>query len=131
MSLLDALKVPSFDVFDFDLEDQAEGEIPLMKQVAPSAQEIRPVLPQDAPGHTTAETTSFVPQSTLNQDAAETTSLPLSSKGAAGSSGSQAGKKSILDDVDSDPEVRSLDEALRSRPSSASMKSKGIDDEVK
>ncbi|KAF5808341.1 hypothetical protein HanXRQr2_Chr04g0144251 [Helianthus annuus] len=40
MSLLDGLKVPSFDVFDFDLEDQGEGEIPLMKQVAPSAQEI-------------------------------------------------------------------------------------------
>ncbi|KAJ0818046.1 hypothetical protein HanPI659440_Chr00c04g0712461 [Helianthus annuus] len=37
MSLLDALKVPSFDVFDFDLEDQGEGEVPLMKQVAPSA----------------------------------------------------------------------------------------------
>ncbi|KAM0045496.1 hypothetical protein Hdeb2414_s0009g00304511 [Helianthus debilis subsp. tardiflorus] len=43
MSLLDALKVPSFDVFDFDLEDQGEGEVPLMKQVASSAQEIRPV----------------------------------------------------------------------------------------
>ncbi|KAJ0876846.1 hypothetical protein HanPSC8_Chr11g0493081 [Helianthus annuus] len=131
MSLLDALKVPSFDVFDFDLEDQGEGEVPLMKQVAPSAQEIQPVLPQDAPEHTAAEITSFPPQGALDQNAAETTSFPLSSKGVAGSSGSQAGKKSILDDVDSDPEVRCLDEALRHRPSSASLKSKGIDHEVK
>ncbi|KAJ0704296.1 hypothetical protein HanPI659440_Chr14g0561131 [Helianthus annuus] len=131
MSLLDALKVPSFDVLDFDLEDQVEGEVPLMKQVAPSAQEIRPVLPQDAPGHSAAEITSSFPQGALNQDAAETTSLPLSSRGAVGSSGSQAGKKSVLDDVDSDPEIRSLDEALHLRPSSASLKSKGTDDEVK
>ncbi|KAJ0452961.1 hypothetical protein HanHA300_Chr15g0584971 [Helianthus annuus] len=125
MSLLDALKVPIFDIFDFDLEDQGEGEVPLKKQVAPSAQEIRPVLPQDAPEHTAAEITSSPPQGALDQSAAETTSFPLSSKGAAGSSVSQAGKKSILDDVDSDPEVRSLDEALRHRPSSASLKSKG------
>ncbi|MFS7903594.1 hypothetical protein Hanom_Chr01g00025921 [Helianthus anomalus] len=83
MSLLDALKVPSFDVFDFDLEDQGEGEVPLMKQ-------------------TTAEIASSIPQG-----AAET-SLPLSSKGTAGSSGSQAGKKSILDDMDSDPEQQAL-----------------------
>ncbi|MFS7935259.1 hypothetical protein Hanom_Chr05g00401361 [Helianthus anomalus] len=84
MSLLDALKVPSFDVFDFDLEDQGEVEVPLMKQVAPSAQEIRP-----------------------------------------------AGKKSIVEDVDSDSEVRSLDEAFQYRPSSASLKNKGVDHEVK
>ncbi|MFS8016614.1 hypothetical protein Hanom_Chr15g01370651 [Helianthus anomalus] len=38
MSLSDALKVPNFHVLDFDLDDQGEGEIPLMKQVAPSAQ---------------------------------------------------------------------------------------------
>ncbi|KAJ0725994.1 hypothetical protein HanPI659440_Chr12g0465241 [Helianthus annuus] len=131
MSLLDALKVPSFDIFDFDLEDQGEGEVPLMKQVAPSAQEIRPVISQDVPEQTAAEATSSIPQGALDQVAAETTSFPLSSKGAAGSSSSQAGKKSILDDVDSDPEVRSLDEALRYRPSSASLKNKGVDHEVK
>ncbi|KAM0045869.1 hypothetical protein Hdeb2414_s0009g00309051 [Helianthus debilis subsp. tardiflorus] len=34
-------------------------------------------------------------------------------------------------DVDSDPEVRSLDEALRYRPSSASLRDKGNDHEVK
>ncbi|MFS7944819.1 hypothetical protein Hanom_Chr06g00516721 [Helianthus anomalus] len=35
------------------------------------------------------------------------------------------GKKSILDDVDSDPEVRSLDDALQYRPSVISLKRKG------
>ncbi|KAJ0803065.1 hypothetical protein HanPI659440_Chr03g0135831 [Helianthus annuus] len=63
MSLWDAVKVPNFNVLDFDLDEQAEGE---------------------------------------------------------------AGKKSILDDVDSDPEVRSLDEALQYPPSSASLKSEGV-----
>ncbi|KAJ0576139.1 hypothetical protein HanIR_Chr05g0220821 [Helianthus annuus] len=56
-------------------------------------------------------------------------SIPTPTKGAAGSSGSQAGKKSILDDVNSDPEVRSLDEALQYRPS-ISLKSKGVVHEV-
>ncbi|KAL9992256.1 hypothetical protein Hdeb2414_s1196g00991131 [Helianthus debilis subsp. tardiflorus] len=55
-----------------------------------------------------------------------TSSVPTPTKGVAGSSGSQAGKKSILDDVESDPEVRSLDEALQYRPSSFSLKSKGV-----
>ncbi|MFS7992289.1 hypothetical protein Hanom_Chr12g01080561 [Helianthus anomalus] len=109
MSLRGALKVPSFDVFDFDLEDQGEDEVPLMKQVAPSAQEIRPVVPQNMSEHVAIEATS---------------SILTPSKGAAGSSGSQAGKKSILDDIDSDPEVRSLDEALQYRPS-VSLKCKG------
>ncbi|MFS7980467.1 hypothetical protein Hanom_Chr10g00939801 [Helianthus anomalus] len=114
MSLRDALKVPSFDVFYFDLEDQGEDEMPLMKQVAPSAQEIRPV----------------VPQNTSEQVAIEATpSIPTPTKGAAGSSGSQAGKKSILDEVDNDPEVRSLDEALQYQPS-VSLKSKGVVHEV-
>ncbi|MFS8034104.1 hypothetical protein Hanom_Chr17g01577281 [Helianthus anomalus] len=127
MSLLDALKVPSFDVFDFDFEDRGEGEVPLMKQVAPSAQEIRPVVPQDAPRQDAAETASSIPQGTHDQNTAETvSSLQTSSKGVIGSSGSQAGKKSILDDVDSDPEVRSLDEALQYCPSSASLKGKGV-----
>ncbi|KAJ0577798.1 hypothetical protein HanIR_Chr05g0240091 [Helianthus annuus] len=115
MSLRDALKVPSFDVLDFDLDDQGEGEVPLMKQVAPSAQEIRPAIPQNTSEQAATEATS---------------SIPTPTKGAAGSSGSQAGKKSILDDVDSDPEVRSLDEALQYRPSSASLKSKGVMHEV-
>ncbi|KAJ0743696.1 hypothetical protein HanPI659440_Chr10g0378931 [Helianthus annuus] len=115
----------------FDLEDQGEGEVPLMKQVASSAQEIRPVPSQDAPGHFVAEATSSFPQGALNQDVAETTSIPLSSKDHAGSSSSQAGKKSILDDVDSDPEIRNLDEALNLQPPSASLQSKGSDGEVK
>ncbi|KAJ0467581.1 hypothetical protein HanIR_Chr14g0686891 [Helianthus annuus] len=115
MSLRDALKVPNFDVLDFDLEDQGEDEVPLMKQVASSAQETRPVIPQNTSEPTAAEATS---------------SIPMPTKGAAGSSGSNAGKKSILDDVDSDPEVRSLDEALQYHPSSASLKSKGVMYEV-
>ncbi|KAJ0667655.1 hypothetical protein HanPI659440_Chr17g0680191 [Helianthus annuus] len=112
MSLLDALKVPSFDVFDFDFEEQGEEDVPLMKQVALSAQEIRPVIPRDVPEQAAVETTSSNPQGAHDQAAVETTSVPTSSKGAVGSSGSQAGKVSILDDVDSDPEVRSLEEAL-------------------
>ncbi|MFS8033377.1 hypothetical protein Hanom_Chr17g01568861 [Helianthus anomalus] len=115
MSLRDALKVPSFDVFDFDLEDQGKNEIPLMKQVASLAQEIRHVVPQNTSEQAATGTTSSVP-------------TPV--KDMVGSSGSQAGKKSILDDVDSDPEIRSLDDALEYRPSSASLKSKGILHEV-
>ncbi|KAJ0433523.1 hypothetical protein HanRHA438_Chr17g0813271 [Helianthus annuus] len=115
MSLRDALKVPNFDVFDFDLEDQGEDEVPLMKQVGPSAQEIRPVVPQNTSEQAAAETTSSVP-------------TPI--KYTAGSSGSQAGKKSILDDVDSDPEIRNLYDALEYHPSSGSLKSKGIMHEV-
>ncbi|KAF5757014.1 hypothetical protein HanRHA438_Chr17g0831551 [Helianthus annuus] len=115
MSLRDAMKVPSFDVLDFDFDDQGEGEVPLIKQVAYAAQEIRPLVAQDAAEPSTAETTSSVLTPT---------------KDAAGSSGSQAGKKSILDDVDDDPEIRSLDEALQYRPSSVSLKSKGVMSDV-
>ncbi|MFS7921505.1 hypothetical protein Hanom_Chr03g00237551 [Helianthus anomalus] len=115
MSLRDALKVPSFAVFDFDVEDQGEDEFPLMKQVAPSSQEIRPVVSQDISIQAAVEATSSVP-------------TPI--KDTAGSSGSQAGKKSILDDVDSDPEIRSLDDALEYRPSSGPLKSKGIMHEI-
>ncbi|KAJ0818584.1 hypothetical protein HanPI659440_Chr00c01g0704161 [Helianthus annuus] len=111
MSLRDALKVPSFDVLDFDFDDQGEGEVPLIKQVAYVAQEIRPLVTQDTSEPSAAEATS---------------SILTPTKGTAGSSGSQAGKKSILDDVDSDPEVCSLDEALQYRPSSASLKSKSV-----
>ncbi|MFS7937587.1 hypothetical protein Hanom_Chr05g00429411 [Helianthus anomalus] len=110
MSLRDALKVPSFDVFDFDLENQDEDEVPLMKQVASSAQEIRPLAAQDAAEPSAADGASYIPTPT---------------KETAGSSGSQAGKRSILDDVDDDPEIRKLDEALQYRPSSASLTSKG------
>ncbi|MFS8024934.1 hypothetical protein Hanom_Chr16g01469091 [Helianthus anomalus] len=101
MSLRDALKVPNFDVFDFDLENQ----------VASSAQEIRPLAAPDA-----AEPSG----------AGWTSSVPTPTKEAAGSSGSQAGKKSILDEVDVDPEIRKLDEALQYHPSSASLTSKGV-----
>ncbi|KAJ0713973.1 hypothetical protein HanPI659440_Chr13g0484441 [Helianthus annuus] len=115
MSLRDALKVPSFNVMDFDFDDQGEGEVPLMKQVAYAAQEIRPLTTQDTSESSAAE---------------ETSSIPTPTKGAVGSSGSQAGKKSILDYVDSDPEVRNIDEALQYHPSSASLKSKGVMPEV-
>ncbi|KAJ0691570.1 hypothetical protein HanPI659440_Chr15g0576511 [Helianthus annuus] len=99
MSLRDALKVPNFDVFDFDLEDQGEDEVPLMKQVASSAQEIRPLAAPDA-----AE-----PSGTGGAS-----SIPAPIKETTGSPGSKPGKRSILDDVDNDPEIRKLDEALQS-----------------
>ncbi|KAF5774995.1 hypothetical protein HanRHA438_Chr13g0617361 [Helianthus annuus] len=157
MSLRDALMVPSFDILDFDLDDQGEGEVPLMKQVAYAAQEIRPLVTQDAAEPSNAEATSSVPTPTKDavgssgtqigkksilddvdsdpEDAAEpsnaeaTSSVPTPTKDAAGSSGTQTGKKSILDDVDSDPEVHSIDEALQ-YPPSVSLKSKGVMPEV-
>ncbi|KAM0064665.1 hypothetical protein Hdeb2414_s0003g00105751 [Helianthus debilis subsp. tardiflorus] len=71
-------------------DHQGEGEVPLMKRVAPSAQEIRPVVPQDAAKQTATETTSSVPQGTHDRTAMDTTSsLPTSSKRVVGSSGSQ------------------------------------------
>ncbi|MFS7960654.1 hypothetical protein Hanom_Chr08g00705601 [Helianthus anomalus] len=109
-----ALKVPNFNVLDFDFDEQAEGEFPFMKQVASAAQKIRPLAGQGTSEPSAADATS---------------SVPKPSKGAAGSSGSQA-KKSILDYVDSDPKVRSLDEALRYHPSTDSFKSKGISSDV-
>ncbi|KAL9997410.1 hypothetical protein Hdeb2414_s0022g00614931 [Helianthus debilis subsp. tardiflorus] len=81
-----------------------------MKQVASSAQEIRPLVAQDAAEPSTAVGAS---------------SVPVSTKEVSSSSGSQAGKRSILDDVDDDPEIRKLDEAFQYRPSSFSLKSKG------
>ncbi|MFS7934438.1 hypothetical protein Hanom_Chr05g00391561 [Helianthus anomalus] len=94
MSLKDAMRIPNFNVLDFDFDEQAEGKVSFMHQVASAAQEIRPLT------------------------------------GAAGSSGSQVGKESILDRVDDDSEVRSLDDALKYRPSSGSLKSKGIASDV-
>ncbi|KAJ0471753.1 hypothetical protein HanRHA438_Chr15g0688281 [Helianthus annuus] len=131
MSLLDALKVPSMDVFDFDFEEQAEGEVPLMKQVAASAHPIRTPADPNAATSSAAEATSSVPKNSSEQAATKTVSLvPVSSKGADGSSGSQAGRKSILDDVDDDPEIRKLDEALLYRPSSLKSKSVGADTDL-
>ncbi|MFS7984887.1 hypothetical protein Hanom_Chr11g00991971 [Helianthus anomalus] len=115
MSLRDALKVPNFNVIDFDLDELAEGEVPFMKQVAYAAQEIRPLVTQDATEPSAAEATS---------------SVPTPGKDGAGSSGSQVGEKSILDDVDDDPEIRSLDEGLQYRPSSVSLKCKGVMSDV-
>ncbi|MFS7929642.1 hypothetical protein Hanom_Chr04g00334981 [Helianthus anomalus] len=106
MSLLDALKVPSMDVFDFDFEEQGEEDVPLMKQVVSSAQAIRPPTDPNVTEPSAAETTSSIPQSVSEQAAIEAASfIPVSSKDVGGSSGSQVGKKSILDDVDGDPEV--------------------------
>ncbi|KAJ0586851.1 hypothetical protein HanIR_Chr04g0156481 [Helianthus annuus] len=124
MSLLDALKVPSMDSFDFDFEQQED--VPFMKQVAPSAHPVRGQADPNIPVSSAAETTSSVPKDSSEQAAAEAVShIPASSKEAGGSSGSHAGRKSILDDVDDDPEIRSLDEALLHRPSS--LKSKSVE----
>ncbi|MFS7934434.1 hypothetical protein Hanom_Chr05g00391521 [Helianthus anomalus] len=113
MSLKDAMRIPNFNVQDFDFDEQAEGEVSFMQQVASAAQEIRPLTGSSEPS--TAEATSSVPKPT---------------KGAAGLSGCQVGKDSILDSVDDDPEVRSLDDALKYRPSSGSLKSKDIASDV-
>ncbi|MFS7966253.1 hypothetical protein Hanom_Chr09g00771681 [Helianthus anomalus] len=78
--------------------------------VAFSAQEIRPLAVQDAAEPSVADGASFVPTPT---------------KETAGSSGSQSGKRFVLDDVDDDPEIRKLDEALQYRPSPVSLTSKG------
>ncbi|KAM0063743.1 hypothetical protein Hdeb2414_s0003g00094521 [Helianthus debilis subsp. tardiflorus] len=73
MSLRDALKVPNFNVLDFDLDERAEGEVPFIQQVAYAAQEIRPIIAPDTSEPTAAEATS---------------SILMPTKGAAGSSGS-------------------------------------------
>ncbi|KAJ0546774.1 hypothetical protein HanIR_Chr08g0364661 [Helianthus annuus] len=78
--------------------------------VASSAQEVRPLVAPNAAEPSGADGASSVPTPT---------------KETAGSSGSQAGKRSILDDVDDDAEIRKLDEALQFHPSSASLTSKG------
>ncbi|KAM0034184.1 hypothetical protein Hdeb2414_s0016g00494581 [Helianthus debilis subsp. tardiflorus] len=59
-----------------------------------------------------------------------TSSAEKTVKEATGSSGSQAKKGSILDDVDNDPAVRSLDEALKYQASFGSLKSKGVTSDV-
>ncbi|MFS7972044.1 hypothetical protein Hanom_Chr09g00839981 [Helianthus anomalus] len=118
MSLLDALKVPSMDVFDFNFEEQGKGAVPLMKQVESSAYPIRVETDPNVATSSAAEATSSVPKSSSERDIIKT-------KEAGGSSGSQAGRKPILDDVDDDPEIRNLDEALLSRPSS--LRSKGTE----
>ncbi|KAM0070104.1 hypothetical protein Hdeb2414_s0001g00009431 [Helianthus debilis subsp. tardiflorus] len=109
MSLRDELKVPNFNVLDFDFDEQVEGEIPFLKQVSSSAQEIRPLTEQSASEPHTADATS---------------SAPKLVKETAGSSGSWAKDGTQTKNVDSDPEVRSLDEALKYRPSGISIKSK-------
>ncbi|KAJ0614896.1 hypothetical protein HanIR_Chr02g0067671 [Helianthus annuus] len=111
MSLRDALKVPNFNVLDFDFDEQVEGEIPFMKQVSSSAQEIRPLTEQSASELPTVDVTSSGPK--LIRDVA-------------GSSGSRAKGGLQQEEFDSDPEVRSLDGALKYRPSAGSLKSKGI-----
>ncbi|KAJ0792872.1 hypothetical protein HanOQP8_Chr01g0022871 [Helianthus annuus] len=118
MSLRDALKVPNFNVLDFYFDDQVEGEVPFLKQVSLSAQEIRPLIDQGATGPPSTDVVSTFPKPTKEN---------------VGLSGSRAKGDSQLEDVDSDPEVRSLDEALKYRPSCISIKSKGVssDDELK
>ncbi|KAJ0680654.1 hypothetical protein HanPI659440_Chr16g0626641 [Helianthus annuus] len=115
MSLKDALKIPNFNVLDFDFDEQAEGEVPFMKQVASTAQEIRPLTDQGTSEPSAADTTSSVLKPT---------------KDTAGSSVSRAKDDPQEEEVDSDPEVRSLDEALKYRPSTASLKSKGTASDV-
>ncbi|KAJ0736157.1 hypothetical protein HanPI659440_Chr11g0440381 [Helianthus annuus] len=126
MSLLNALKVPSMDVFYFDFEEQGEGDVPLMKQVESSAHPIRPLADPNVTVSFAVGATS-VPRSASEQAVPEAASL-ISLKNVGGSSESQVGEKSVLDDVDVDPEIRSLDEALQYRPSS--LKSKGAESSV-
>ncbi|KAF5768556.1 hypothetical protein HanXRQr2_Chr14g0637781 [Helianthus annuus] len=87
-----------------------------MKQVASVAHEIRPLIDQGTSEPSAADATSSVPK-------------PL--KDTAGSSGSRAKDDPPQEEVDSDPEVRSLDKALKYRPSTASLKSKGAASDVK
>ncbi|MFS7914367.1 hypothetical protein Hanom_Chr02g00152541 [Helianthus anomalus] len=115
MSLRDALKVPNFNVLDFGFDEQVEGEVTFLKRVSSSAQEIRPLTEQSASEPPIADATSSVPKFV---------------KEATGSSGSRAIDGPQLEDVDNDSEVRSLDEALKYRPSSNSIKSKGIASDV-
>ncbi|MFS7929777.1 hypothetical protein Hanom_Chr04g00336451 [Helianthus anomalus] len=96
LNVNDALKVPAFNVLDFDFDEQAEGEAPFMKQVASTAQEIRPLVDQSTSEPSAADATSSILKST---------------KG-----------------VDSDSEVRSLDEALTYPP--GSLKSKNVAPDV-
>ncbi|MFS7923475.1 hypothetical protein Hanom_Chr03g00261131 [Helianthus anomalus] len=94
MSLRDTLKVPNFNVLDFDFDEHAEGEIPLMKQVSSSAQEIRPPV-----------------QEPISSEApvVETTSVGSGSKGkAVGSSAVQARSDPDGEGADSDPDGVSL-----------------------
>ncbi|KAJ0765987.1 hypothetical protein HanPI659440_Chr08g0310141 [Helianthus annuus] len=111
MSLRNELKVSNFNVLDFDFDEQLEGEVPFMKHVSSAAHEICPLTEQSASEPPTA-------------DAMSTMDKPV--REVAGSSGSQAKKVSILDDVDSDPEVQSLDEALAYKTSDVSLESKGV-----
>ncbi|KAJ0470149.1 hypothetical protein HanIR_Chr14g0715661 [Helianthus annuus] len=83
MSLLDALKVPSMDVFDFDFEEQGEEDVPLMNQVASSAHPIRPLADPNVTVPSAVEATSSAPRSTSDQAVAEAASfIPISSKDA-------------------------------------------------
>ncbi|KAJ0435932.1 hypothetical protein HanIR_Chr17g0898881 [Helianthus annuus] len=131
MSLLDALKVPNMDVLDFDFEEQLEGEVPLMKQIASSAHPIRSSADPNTVISSAAETSSSVLKDSSEQVADKMVSrAPTSPKGADGSSGSQAGRRSILDDVDGDPEIRKPDDALQHRPSPLKSKSVGAETDL-
>ncbi|KAF5788916.1 hypothetical protein HanXRQr2_Chr09g0364781 [Helianthus annuus] len=131
MSLLDALKVPNMDVLDFEFEEQPEGEVPLIKQIAASAHPIRSSADPNVATSSAAEATSSVPKDLSDQAAGKTVShAPTSSKGADGSSGSQAGRRSILDDVDDDPKIRKLDDALLYPPSSLKSKNVGAETDL-
>ncbi|KAM0034465.1 hypothetical protein Hdeb2414_s0016g00498431 [Helianthus debilis subsp. tardiflorus] len=115
MSLRDALKVPKFNVLDFDFDEQPEGEIPFLKQVSGSAHEIRPLVQEPIPSEALA---------------VETISVGSGSKAeAAGSSAAQTRIDPDGEGVDNDPKVRGLDHLLY-RPSSVSLKSKGVTSDV-
>ncbi|MFS8004218.1 hypothetical protein Hanom_Chr13g01223141 [Helianthus anomalus] len=131
MSLLDALKVPNMDVLDFEFGEQLEGDVPLMKQIAASAHPIRSSADPNAAGSSVAEATSSVPTDPSELAADKTVShVPTSSKGADGSSGSKTGRKSFLDEVDDDPEIRKIDDALLHRPSPLKSQSAGAETEL-
>ncbi|KAJ0753124.1 hypothetical protein HanPI659440_Chr09g0332241 [Helianthus annuus] len=111
MSLRDALKVPNLNTLDFDFDKLAEDEVPFLKQTSSSALENRPLVEQHSSEPPTAENAS--------------SELKIT-KETAGSSSVHVSAEPLSVDADSDPEVRELDEALMYRPSSASVKGKGV-----
>ncbi|MFS7980720.1 hypothetical protein Hanom_Chr10g00942611 [Helianthus anomalus] len=105
ISLRDALKVPNFANLDFDIvEDIRDGES-LVKQIAPAAYAIRPLVDLEVP----------VPNSAVSESGAE----------ARGSSGVQAVIDVLVINEDSDLEIRELDRELKGPSQAATSSDKG------
>ncbi|KAJ0479482.1 hypothetical protein HanRHA438_Chr13g0581011 [Helianthus annuus] len=93
MSLRDALKVSSFNTLDFDFDELTENEVPFLKRVSVSAQEIRPLADPKSSEAPIVKTAS---------------SKPKSSVVAAGSSSAHVRTEPLAVDVDSDPEGKGV-----------------------